>query len=149
MPADLAGKPVRAFLIGTNEAPRELLAQLDRLDSQGKARLILMLPGPLPHGTEASVHVYLGLSQAPAPLPTAVSTTDGTNGMRWIENDQVRLLLGPEGAHVYRWEVKAAGNRDLTMPGESDWHGFSDLHPSSQLALPIELPGAWPGDGGI
>ncbi|MEI7940396.1 MAG: glycoside hydrolase family 20 zincin-like fold domain-containing protein [Verrucomicrobiota bacterium] len=129
LPADLAGKPVRAFLIGTNEPPRELLAQLDRLDSQGKARLILMLPGPLPREAEASVHVYLGLSQAPAPLPTAVSTTDGTNGMRWIENDQVRLLLGPEGAHVYRWEVKAAGNRDLTMPGESDWHGFSDLHP--------------------
>jgi hypothetical protein len=69
------------------------------------------------------------LTQAPAPLPGAVSTTDATNGMRWIENDQVRLLLGPEGAHVYRWEVKAAGSRDLTMPGESDWHGFSDLHP--------------------
>jgi hypothetical protein len=129
LPVDLTGKPVRAFLIGTNEAPRELLAQLDRLDSQGKARLILMLPGPLPPGTEASVQVYLGLTQAPALLPTAVSTSDATNGMKWIENDQVRLLLGPEGAHVYRWEVKSAGNRDLTMPGESDWHGFSDLHP--------------------
>jgi hexosaminidase len=129
LPAELAGKPVRAFLVGTNEAPREILGQLDRLDSQGKARLLLMLPGPLPHGTEASVHVYLGLSQAPAALPVAVSTTDATNGMRWIENDQVRLLLGPEGAHVYRWEVKAAGNRDLSMPGESDWHGFSDLNP--------------------
>ena len=62
-------------------------------------------------------------------MPTAASTAEATNGMRWIENDQVRLLLGPEGAHLYRWEVKAGGNRDLTMPGESDWHGFSDLHP--------------------
>ena len=129
LPADLPAKPVRAFLIGTNAAPREILAQLDRLDSSGKARLVLMLPGLLPHGTEAPVQVYLGLAQAPAPLPTAVHTTDGPNGMRWIENDQVRLLLGPEGAHVYRWELKAAGNRDLTMPGESDWHGFSDQHP--------------------
>jgi hypothetical protein len=129
LPADLAAKPVRAFLIRTNEAPREILAQFDRLDSPGKIRLILMLPGPLTHGTEAPVHVYFGLTQAPPPLPSAVSTTDGTNGMRWIENDQVRLLLGPEGAHVYRWEVKAAGSRDLTMPGESGWAGFSDLHP--------------------
>ena len=129
LPADLPAKPVRAFLLASNAAPREILAQLDRLDSSGKARLILMLPGPLPHGTEASVQVYLGLTQAPAPLPSAVSTTDGTNGMRWIENDQVRLLLGPEGAHVYRWELKAAGNRNLTMPGESDWHGFSDQYP--------------------
>ena len=51
--------------------------------------------------------------------------------MRWIENDQVRLLLRPEGAHLYRWEVKAAGSRDLTMPGESDWAGFSDRDLSS------------------
>ena len=129
LPADLAAKPVRAFLIVTNDAPREILVQLDRLDSQGKTRLILILPGSLPHGAESSVHVYLGRSQTSPALPTAVSTTDTTNGMRWLENDQVRLLLGPEGAHVYRWEVKAAGNSDLTMPGESDWHGFSDLHP--------------------
>ena len=128
LPGDLPAKPVRAFLIGTNAAPREILAQLDRLDSSGQSRLVLVLPGLLPHGAEARVHVYLGLPQPHAPLPTAVSTTDGTNGVRWIENDQVRLLLGPEGAHVYRWELKAAGNRDLTMPGESDWHGFSDQY---------------------
>jgi hypothetical protein len=137
LPADLAAKPVRAFLIRTNDAPREILAQLDRLNSTDKTRLILVLPGLLPHGTEAPVHLYLGLTQAPAPLPSAVSTTDGTNGMRWLENDQVRLLLGPEGAHVYRWEVKALGSRDLTMPGESDWHGFSDLHP--HRAAPYQL----------
>ena len=129
LPTGLAAKPVRAFVIRTNEAPREVLAQLDSLGSAGKTRLVLVLPGSIPHETETSVHVYLGLTQAPAPLPTAVSTTDGTNGMRWIENDQVRLLLGPEGAHVYRWEIKAAGNRDLTMPGETDWAGFSDLNP--------------------
>jgi hexosaminidase len=131
LPTDLAGKPVRAFLVRTNATPQEILAQLDRLDSESKTRLVLMLPGLLPKGTEASVQLYLGVSLTPGgrPLATAVSTTDGTNGMRWIENDQVRLLLGPEGAHVYRWEVKAGGNRDMTMPGESDWHGFSDLNP--------------------
>ena len=130
LPADLAAKPVRAFLIRTNEAPREILAQLDRLDSQGKARLVLMLAGPAAPWNRSPSPCLPGTEPgACPPLPTAVSTTDATNGMRWIENDQVRLLLGPEGAHVYRWEVKAAGNRDLTMPGESDWHGFSDLHP--------------------
>jgi hypothetical protein len=49
--------------------------------------------------------------------------------MQWIENDQLRLLLGPEGAHVYRWEVKDQGGRDLTMPGETGWAGFSDQIP--------------------
>ncbi len=135
--ADLVAKPVRAFLIRSGEAPREILAELDPLGSKANARLILLLPGLLPRGTEAPVQVYLGLSQAPPPLPTTVTTADGTNGMRWIENDQVRLLLGPEGAHVYRWEVKAAGSRDLTMPGESGWAGFSDLY--AQRASPYQL----------
>jgi hypothetical protein len=137
LPADLGAKPIRAFLIRTNEAPREILAQLDPLDSPGKTRLILMLAGPLPHGTEAAIHVYLGLPQAPAPLPTAVSTSNATNGMRWIENDQVRLLLGPEGAHLYRWEVKGAGSCDLTMPGESGWAGFSDQNPYRAAAYEL------------
>jgi hypothetical protein len=128
LPADLAAKPVRAFCILTNKVTRELLAQLDVSSAQGKPRLSLMLPGPLPRKGEAAVHVYLGLAQAPALLPTAVRTTPAANGMHWIENDQLRLLLGPEGAHVYRWEVKGLGNRDLTMPGETDWAGFSDLH---------------------
>ena len=83
LPSDLAGKPVRAFLIRTNEAPREILAQLDRLDSQGKARLILMLPGPLPHGTEAPVQVYLGLS------PGACSFAHRGQHDRWNQRHAV------------------------------------------------------------
>jgi hypothetical protein len=127
--ADLAAKPVRAFIVRTNDQPQEILVQLERLSSPGRARLILMVPGPVPRGSEVPVQVYLGLTQPPAALATAVTTTQGTNGRWWMENDRVRLLLGPEGAHVYRWEVKGAGRRDLTMPGESGWAGFSDLHP--------------------
>jgi hypothetical protein len=129
LPADSAGKPVRAFLLKNDGAPCEVLAQIDPLESSVKVRLTLVLDGALPKETEASVQVYLGLSQAPNRLPTAVSTIPGTNEMPWLENDCVRLLLGSEGAHVYRWEVKAAGNRDLTMPGETDWAGFSDINP--------------------
>ena len=116
-------------MLATNTSPREILAQVDRLDSMGKARLVLLVPGVLPSEAEIAVHLYLGLSGPCPPLIGAVSTSPATNGMRWLENEKVRLLLGPEGAHIYRWEVKSAGNRDLTMPGESTWEGFSDLHP--------------------
>jgi hypothetical protein len=126
LPADLRSKPVRAFLIATHGAPAEILAQLDPLESSAKSRLTLVLPGSLPRGGEARIQAYLGLAQPPPPLPTAVRTTRAAHEMAWIENDQVRLLLGPEGAHLYRWEVKAAGSRDLTMPGESGWAGFGD-----------------------
>ena len=77
-------------------------------------------------GSEATVRVYFGSKPTSKSLPQAVSTKDGPKGMKWLENDKVRLLLGPEGAHVYRWEVKALGNRDLTEPGETGWAGFSD-----------------------
>ena len=73
------------------------------------------------------IHVYLGLSQPPKPLPQAVETRDAKDGMKWIENDKVRMLLAPEGGHVYRWEVKELQNRDLTMPGQTGWLGFSDM----------------------
>jgi hexosaminidase len=93
-----------------------------------RRRLVALIPGPVPSEASADVFVYLGLPEPPPALPQAVSTTDGPDGMKWIENDRVRLLLGPEGAHVYRWELKALGGRDLTMPGASGWAGFADMN---------------------
>jgi hypothetical protein len=127
LPPKLGAGSVRAFLGTASGDPHEILAQLAPLDQPGKSRLVLLLPGPLPKGANASVHVYLGSPQPGSPLPGAVGTSPGANGTHWIENDRVRLLLGQEGAHVFRWEVKSADNCDLTMPGETGWAGFSDI----------------------
>lgn len=136
-PTGLAGRPVRAFCLDPDK-PRELLAQLDALpaaesadrrDDHAGERLTVVLSGPLPRGHEAIVHVYLDAGAPAQPVAGAVRTQAGASQTQWIENDRVRLQLGPEGAHVYRWEVKAAGNRDVTMPGESGWAGFSDQAP--------------------
>jgi hypothetical protein len=126
--ADLAGKPIRGFIHESGRQDREIPAQLDPSDKPQHVRLTFVLPGPLANGTELPVHVYLGLPEAATALSQAVSTTDGPDGMKWIENDKVRLLLGPEGGHVYRWEVKGLNGRDVTMPGQTGWYGFSDLH---------------------
>jgi hypothetical protein len=144
LPADLAGQPVRAFLLTTNAVPREVLAQIDPLASPGKVRLVLVLDGSFAKETETSVQVYLGLSQPHRSLPGAASTHPATNDMFWLENDRVRLLLGPEGAHVYRWEVKAAGLRDLTLPGERDWSGFADIHPRRHSAYGLKCKARGP-----
>ncbi|HEY3321259.1 MAG TPA: beta-N-acetylhexosaminidase [Planctomycetota bacterium] len=135
LPEELAGRAIRAVVptslpAGTEAGatPREIPAQLDPALTPGRTRLTLIIPGPLAKNTQATLHVYLGLKDPTKPLPTAVTTSDAPNGMKWIENNQIKLLLGPEGAHIYRWEVKALQNRDLTMPGESGWSGFSDMH---------------------
>ena len=130
VPDRVAARPLRAFVLrpsGPAGRVEEVLAQLDPSDQPGRRRLVLVLPGPLPKGSQANVHVYLGLPNKPQPLAQAASTKDAPKGMKWIENDKVRLLLGPEGGHVYRWEVKALAGRDLTEPGETDWAGFCDL----------------------
>ena len=83
-----------------------------------------------------------------AARPRRSRPRDAPKGMKWIENDKVRLLLGPEGAHVYRWEVKALKNRDLTEPGETGWAGFSDAgmdHREIQHALRLHGPRPGPG----
>lgn len=126
LPAEVATRPVRAFCVIGAGAAEEILAQLDPSETPGKMRLTLLLSGQIPARGEARVQVYLGLPKPPSPLAASASTREAEHGMRWIENDQFRLLLGPEGAHLYRWEVKSLGGRDLTEPGDRGWAGFAD-----------------------
>ncbi len=126
LPNDLASKPIRAFCSIDGQDAQEVLAQLDTSEKADTARLTLIIPGPITQQTAATVHVYLGLLKLPKLPAESVSTANAGGGMVSIENDKVRLLLGPEGAHVYRWEVKSLDNRDLTLSGEASYSGFSD-----------------------
>ncbi len=127
LPAGLAAKPIRVFQVTDRNEWQEIPSQLDRVTGPDRARMVLLLPGVLPKNVIASIHVYLGLSEAPSPLPEAAFARDGENGSITLGNNQVQLLLGQEGAHVYEWQLRALDGRDLTMPGTSDWAGFSDL----------------------
>jgi hypothetical protein len=139
LPDGLETKNVSAFRVLEGGRTQELHAQLDPTVSAattapatqqappGLCRLTVLLDGTLAKGSRATVAVYLGLPGPRPPLAGAVSTRDAAKGMKWLENDKLRLLLGGEGAHLYRWEVKAADSRDLTMPGETSWYGFADL----------------------
>ena len=126
LPAPLEGQPVRAFLAESPGRLREVPAQLEPR-GQGAPILTCILRGTLPKNATAVVWVYLGLPAAPAPLPESVAATPAPGGAFWIENDKVKLLLAPEGGHIYVWEVKAASNRDITMPGVTGWAGFADM----------------------
>jgi len=126
LPEGLAAKGVSAFCSVAGGLTQQIPVQLDHTDRPNMPRIVFIIPGPIAKGSQATVHVYLGSTGKPKHLESAVSTKDAPKGMKWIENDKLRLLLGPEGAHVYRWEVKALKNRDLTEPGETGWAGFSD-----------------------
>ena len=143
VPPGLRTKPVRAFLDGQGKR-LEVLVQLDPLGDSNSSRVVLVLDEPLRKDQQVSIHLYLGLTQEPAPLPGAVHARSDTDGRYWIENDRVRALLGAEGAHIYRWEVKSAAGRDLTMPGENGWAGFSDIASQRQSAYRLDCTGRGP-----
>jgi hypothetical protein len=136
VPSGLVGKPMRAFVSGQSGV-HEVLAQLDRVADSGKGRVVILLEGLLAKGEEADLHAYFNGSGKSPGLAGVVTTRADSAGRQWLENDRVRALLGSEGAHVYQWEVKAAGKRDLTMPGDTGWAGFSDIN--SNRRAPYEL----------
>lgn len=88
-------------------------------------RLMFLMPGRTAAGARRTFYLYTLAVAGNA--PAGVTCTDAPGGMKWIQNDKFRLLVGPEGGHIYRWEIKALGNRDITEPGEKDWAGFADL----------------------
>lgn len=126
VPQGFVGRPVRAVVCGEDGAAGELPAQLDATDEPGLGRLVIMINRRLPAQSELRLHVYLGTASRET-LQQAVRTRSAEDGAKWLENDQVRLMLGAEGAHIYKWHVKALGDRDVTMPGETGWFGFADL----------------------
>lgn len=141
LPRDLASAArARAFRLGSDGAAIETPAQIDRLAESGNGQLTLIVPGRLEKNQSATLLIYLDPSDAATKLPGGVSTRDAADGAKWIENEKIRLLLGPEGSHVYRWEivepnVRPAEWRDLTMPGEKNWFGFADLGGAHRSAL--------------
>ncbi|HNQ88750.1 MAG TPA: beta-N-acetylhexosaminidase [Verrucomicrobiota bacterium] len=145
LPSELAGKPVRAFAVNAeSSARRELLAQLEPAGEAGNSRLSFIVDGRLGREETALVHVYLGATASASSLPGAVRTRPEAGGGHWIENDRVRAFLGAEGAHIYRWEVKSAADRDLTMPGGSGWAGFGDIASHRQSPYRIECTARGP-----
>ena len=110
---------------------QRVLSQVDTLGGEagdGRQRLVFLAPGPIPPKGTRSFFLYFGdQTEEPRRDPEAVSCRPAENGVVRIENARLRLLVGPEGAHVYRWEVKELGDVDLTQPGETGWSGFADM----------------------
>ncbi|MCL2742312.1 MAG: beta-N-acetylhexosaminidase [Planctomycetaceae bacterium] len=117
-------KKVEAFHVQSGGQSQQIPAQLDTGSQRGKSTLVFLLP-ELSKDTSTSIHVYFGLDET-RPLAGAVTTTEGPGDWKTVENDKVRLAIGPEGGHVYRWMLKDRDLLDMTDPGDESYHGFSD-----------------------
>ncbi len=128
---DLPSGPARAFVL--EHPPRELPAQVEA-DS-----IVLVLTGRHAAGQRLSVMIYPG--QAPA-KPAAFGRAEA--GRIVLENESVRAVLGAEGGHLYEWQAKSLASLDVSMPGETQWFGFSDCggpHRSSVNRLEVLAAG--------
>ena len=140
LPASCIGKPVEAYLLDANgHAARCITAQLDPVNLPQKPnqqRLTLLIP-EMTKETSANIYIYFGLDKVATPL-SAVTTHNGDNGTKVIENDLVQIHLGTEGGHAYKWLVKNCEYMDMTDPGNDSYHGFSD-HNLSDRSKQFEL----------
>lgn len=143
-------KPARVFWIYDNqvrEIPGQISFDLKRASQNTTGRFCCIIP-ELKKGKSGYIYAYFGSQEEPQPelSNTFVRFSEeplsgdnvrvGDNARVgesrsdlekvWIENNQLRLLLCPEGGHVYRCELKEMNDRDMTFPGETDWFGFSD-----------------------
>lgn len=101
-----------------------------QVDSVGNRKILsFIVPGGMAPGSSGSRYLYYDPAGKTTKItpPGSSSCSAGPNGMVWLENDKIRLLVGPEGGHIYRWEVRALADRDFTEPGDKDWQGFADI----------------------
>lgn len=129
LPEELKSKPVRAFCEIKGEKLEGIPVQLDPIENSTKVRLTFVIPRSIPAKSQASVNVYLGLTSKPEDLNDCVFTSSQSDTEKTLENNNIWLLLGSEGGHLYRWEIKQEGSYDITAPGNKDYAGFADLGP--------------------
>jgi hypothetical protein len=129
---DLAGLPARAFVAWPGTPVREVPAQLEFDEQEGAGRLVLVISGLVPKDTTIRAWVYPACATSSELPGAARARADGSNW--WLENDKARLLLGTGGGHLYRWHVRDLDDRDVTMPGDTDWAGFSDINGEARQA---------------
>ena len=134
---------------GTADGQRRVPSQVDMPGGDAQRpgpRLVFVCAGTLAPKSTRTFFLYFGRGTGKPPSDQGVVSCRRTeSGAVRIETDRLRLLVGPEGAHVYQWGVKELDDVDLTQPGESGWSGFADMggdHRSS--ASRIEILSAGP-----
>jgi hypothetical protein len=138
--SDRSDIPIEISLpIGADLSDRARLFELDKgtgvqtpvlsqMRTDNRKKLLLFLAkGRLPKGTDRSFFLYFQPKKASIKGQSSdLSFSNAAQGGLWLQNDRVRLYVGPEGGHIYRWEVKKLNSLNLTYPGGTGWSGFAD-----------------------
>lgn len=145
LPGPPAGEPTSYRLMeldARTSAQTPVPCQVSRLGDGWN--LAFLVPGVTEAGGERRFLLYSGADRAVAAEPRLTVSKAASGGL-WVSNGALRLLIGREGAHIYRWEVQALGGRDITEPGEKDWAGFADVTgPHRHAANRLEALAAGP-----
>jgi hypothetical protein len=105
----------------SNTTLSEYSCQVDRLNT--RQTLLTFL---IPTGLAGNLDFALDTAPAKVDEPVTISPSKEMPKGIWISNSRFRALLGAEGAHIYRLDVHALHNLDVTMPGDTGWNGFDD-----------------------
>jgi len=112
------------------ESSRELASQFVPVDGESTGELVWIAPGTIGPQDGRLFEVTFNTLKSGvmrADYPTNIRVTDVAAGARWVENSRYRILVGPQGAHFFAWQVKTLDGLDITQPGNSGWAGFNDV----------------------
>jgi len=124
---------------GQGKATQTLACQIDRQDS--KQSILTFL---LPAGSGGDLNLALDSSSVATPDALNVSPATELKDGLWIAGSRYRALLGPQGAHLYRWDVNALAGQDITMSGDVDWEGFDDVGGQRSTAFTLKAVASGP-----
>ncbi len=111
----------------------ELPCQVNHLNN--KETLLTFI---IPSGLGGNLDFALDNTPARVENPITLSNATQIKGGMWIDNSKYRALLGKEGAHIYRFDVAALKGRDVTMPGDTQWHGFDDVGSERETTFTLQ-----------
>jgi hypothetical protein len=104
------------------------------------------MPGKTAPKASRLFAVYFGLAGTPpkpAQSQAGVTATAEAGGV-WVENQRLRAWIGPHGAHVFEWYVKAIPGLEITEPGRGGWAGFADSMGDRGAPFEIVIEAAGP-----
>ncbi len=119
--AEVTGE-LQLYALGTDGKQTLTPAQISLHD--GSQHLLFIAEGALNAGADRTYLLYYGGASSEN---TKFGSAELQNGGCALDNGRLKLFIGAEGAHIFRWEDRLMPGISLTQPGGREWQGFADI----------------------
>ena len=139
---ELPGKLANGAQLVELTSTAEVSTPCQIVSNRGRSRLVFMAAATATATATATAKreymLYFRADAGSSSIPTSTqfpTMVSKQNDGYWIDNGRLKLFIGAEGGHIFRWEDRELNGRNLTQPGGHDWQGFADIIGPSRSAI--------------